>query len=101
MATKGREILEKTGLYNVFENKYYFDEINQKFIANGAVALGRFFWTKIDDAIIDRGIVFGAANVASAAGGLVRRIQTGYIYHAAFIMVVGLLALMTWVVFFN
>ncbi|MHC5225218.1 NADH-quinone oxidoreductase subunit L [Ignatzschineria sp. LJL83] len=101
VARKGREILEKTGLYNVFENKYYFDEINQKFIANGAVALGRFFWTKIDDAIIDRGIVFGAAHVASAAGGFVRRIQTGYIYHAAFIMVVGLLALMTWVVFFN
>lgn len=101
VATKGREILEKTGLYKVFENKYYFDDINQKVIANGAVGLGRFFWTKIDDAIIDRGIVFGAARVASCVGAGIRRIQTGYIYHAAFIMVVGLLALMTWVVFFN
>ena len=101
VAVKGREILEKTGLYKVFENKYYLDDINQKFIANGAVGLGRFFWTKIDDAIIDRGIVFGSARVASCVGASIRRIQTGYIYHAAFIMVVGLLALMTWVVFFN
>ncbi len=101
VAAKGREVLDKTGLSKVFDNKYYFDDINQKFIANGAVGLGRFFWTKIDDMIIDRGIVFGAARIASCAGAGLRRIQTGYIYHAAFLMVAGLLALMTWVVFFN
>ena len=101
VAVKGREILEKTGLYKVFENKYYLDDFNQKVIANGSVAIGRFFWTKIDDKVIDQGIVFGSAKVASCAGGFIRRIQTGYIYHAAFLMVVGLLALMTWVVFFN
>ncbi len=101
VAVKGREFLEKIGIYKVFDNKYYFDDFNQKVIANGSVALGRFFWTKIDDKIIDQGIVFGSAKVASCAGGFIRRIQTGYIYHAAFLMVVGLLALMTWVVFFN
>ncbi|MDM1545304.1 NADH-quinone oxidoreductase subunit L [Ignatzschineria indica] len=101
VAAKGKEVLEKIGLYRVFENKYYFDDFNQKVIANGSVGLGRFFWQKIDDKLIDRGIVFGAAHVASFVGGVIRRIQTGYIYHAAFLMVVGLLALMTWVVFFN
>lgn len=101
VAVKGREFLEKIGLYKVFENKYYFDDVNQKVFANGAVALGRFFWTKIDDKIIDQGIVFGAARVASVVGAGIRRIQTGFIYHMAFLMVVGLLALMTWVVFFN
>ncbi len=101
VAERAKETLVKSGLYKVFDNKYYLDDINQKFFANGAVALGRTLWAKIDEKVIDQGLVFGASRVASALGAGFRRIQTGYVYHAAFLMVIGLLGLMTWVVFFN
>lgn len=93
--------LQRTGLMNVFMNKYYFDDINQKYIADGAVSLGGFFWKKVDDRIIDQTAVYGSAALMSKLGGVFRKLQTGYLYHSASLMAVGLVVLMTWVIIFK
>lgn len=98
---KGFSFLERIGLMPLFENNYYFDKINQKVFAQGSINTGRLLWQKIDEGLIDRGLVFGFSRLASACGGIVRKIQTGYLYHSAFIMILGLLALMSWAVLFN
>lgn len=93
--------LERMGLLKVFTNKYYFDDFNQKYIANGAVALGNFFWKKVDDRLIDQTAVYGSAALMSKLGGVFRKLQTGYLYHSAYIMALGLVVLMTWVIIFK
>lgn len=94
-------VLERTGLLKVFTNKYYFDDFNQKYIADGAVALGGFFWKKVDDKIIDQTAVYGTAALMSKLGGVFRKLQTGYLYHSAALMAFGVVALMTWVIIFK
>ncbi len=93
--------LERIGLMNVFTNKYYFDDFNQKYIANGAVALGGFFWKKVDDRVIDQTAVYGSAALMSKLGGVFRKLQTGYLYHSAYLMAFGVVVLMTWVIIFK
>ncbi len=89
--------LKQVGLLKLIENKYYFDEINQRFFANGAVALGQKLWRYVDERIIDQGLVYGSANLVSMFAGKVRKLQSGYLYHYAFMMVVGILLLISWV----
>lgn len=93
--------LERMGILKVFTNKYYFDDFNQKFIANGSVSLGSFLWKKIDDCLIDQTIVYGSAALMSKLGGVFRRLQTGYLYHSAYLMAFGVVMLMTWVIIFK
>ncbi len=93
--------LERIGLMKVFTNKYYFDDFNQKYIANGAVALGGFFWKKVDDRLIDQTAVYGSATLMSKLGGVFRKLQTGYLYHSAYLMAFGVVVLMTWVIIFK
>ena len=81
------------------ENKYYLDWFNEKVLAAGARLLGRIFWKVGDVAIIDGFIVNGSAKVVGLIGSLTRLFQTGYLYHYALVMILGVLALMTWFVF--
>lgn len=83
-------------LYQFLLNKWYFDELYDFLFVRSAKALGRFLWKKGDVAVIDaygpNGI---AARVADITRGVVR-LQSGYLYHYAFAMLIGIAALVTW-----
>jgi NADH-quinone oxidoreductase subunit L len=85
-------------LIKVMENKYYFDWFNEKVLAAGARLVGRGLWKGGDEAIIDGIAINGSAKVVDMISSVVRLGQTGYIYHYALVMLVGVVALMTWFV---
>ncbi len=82
------------------ENKYWMDEFNQAVFANGAVALGKRLWKSVDAGLIDGVIVNGSANLVAAVAGKLRTIQSGYIYHYAFAMIIGLVLLIAFAIWF-
>ncbi|MFM1887562.1 MAG: hypothetical protein RL026_2719 [Pseudomonadota bacterium] len=84
------------GLRVVLDNKYYFDWFNENVLAAGSRALGRLLWQRGDQAVIDGTLVNGSAAVVAWLSGVVRRVQTGYLYSYAFWMVVGLALLLGW-----
>ncbi|WP_298578164.1 NADH-quinone oxidoreductase subunit L [uncultured Luteimonas sp.] len=77
----------------VLENKYGMDDLWIKGFAGGSVLLGRGS-RDVDSKLIDGVLVNGAARVVDLAAGLVRRMQTGYLYHYAFAMILGLIVLL-------
>jgi NADH-quinone oxidoreductase subunit L len=83
------------------ENKYFMDWFNENVLAAGARLLGRGFWKIGDTAIIDGLVVNGSAKLVGLIGSLVRLFQTGYLYHYALVMILGVFALMTWFVFMH
>jgi NADH-quinone oxidoreductase subunit L len=87
-----------SAIYTVLANKFYFDEINQFVFGRGSVGLGKALWRVGDVALIDGLAVNGSARVVGWLSGIVRRIQTGYLYHYAFAMIIGLSALIAWYV---
>ena len=94
-ATLGRVLAP---LVTVMENKYYMDWINEHILAAGARLLGRGLWKGGDVALIDGLVINGSARVVGWVASLVRLFQTGYIYHYALVMLIGVFALMTWFV---
>jgi NADH-quinone oxidoreductase subunit L len=80
----------------VLENQYYFDAFNQGFFAKGALYLGNSFAALIERLIIEVTIIGSITRSISWLAGRARLIQTGYLYHAAFAMVLGILAMATW-----
>ena len=85
-------------IYTLLENKYYLDWINENIIARGARALGVGLWKVGDQAIIYVILVNGSWKVVRSISGVVRWAQTGFIFHYALVMILGLFALMTWFV---
>jgi NADH-quinone oxidoreductase subunit L len=86
------------GLYQLLDNKYYFDRFNEIFFAGGARGLGRGLWRGGDVGVIDGFLVNGSAKLVGWIASVVRHFQSGYIYHYAFTMLIGLFVLMTlWV----
>jgi NADH-quinone oxidoreductase subunit L len=81
-------------IYVLLDNKYYCDKINEVVFAKGAVALGRGLWKEGDVVVID-GIVNGSARFMGWFAGVIRFLQSGYIYHYAFAMIIGMLGLLT------
>ena len=81
-------------LVTMLEKKYWFDEAYQAVFARGSILLGRGLWKGGDVAVIDDGIVNGSAAVVARVAGLVRWLQSGYLYHYAFAMILGLIALL-------
>jgi NADH-quinone oxidoreductase subunit L len=86
-------------IVRVLENKYYFDWFNENVLARGSRGLGRLFWKVGDQAIIDGGIVNGSAKTVGIIAVVARELQSGYLYHYAFAMIVGLAAIVGWWVF--
>jgi NADH-quinone oxidoreductase subunit L len=82
-------------LYGILDRKYGFDELNQALFAGGGRAIGRLFWTEGDRRVIDGLIVNGSAKTVGWLAGKARFIQTGYLYHYAIAMILGLLVLLT------
>ncbi len=80
-------------VYTLLDNKYYFDKFNDWFFAGGARRVGSLF-SNFGDKVIIEGIVNGSAHLVGRCAGLLRRIQSGYVYHYAFTMIIGLFALL-------
>jgi len=76
-------------IYRLLDNKYYLDRLNEVVFAGGARLLGRGLWKGGDMAIIDGVAVNGSARLVGWIAALIRRLQSGYIYHYAFAMLVG------------
>ena len=85
-------------IYTLLENKYYMDWINENILARGARALGTGLWKGGDQSVIDGGIVNGSWKLVGAVSVVTRQLQSGYLYHYALAMIVGVFLLMTWFV---
>ncbi|PDS80206.1 NADH-quinone oxidoreductase subunit L [Rhizobium sp. L43] len=83
-------------LYQFLLNKWYFDELYDFLFVRTAKALGRFLWKKGDVGVIDTYGPNGVAARVVAVTDRVVRLQTGYLYHYAFAMLIGIAALVTW-----
>jgi NADH-quinone oxidoreductase subunit L len=82
-------------LFTLLDRKYYIDEFYSWFFAGGTRALGTVLWKYGDVKIIDGFFVNGAARVVAWTSTIVRQYQTGYIYHYAFTMIVGIFVVLT------
>ena len=85
-------------LYRFLLNKWYFDELYAAIFVRPALRLGQFLWKFFDEKIIDGLGPNGAALLTQLSAGRVGRLQTGYVYHYAFAMLLGFLVLISWVV---
>jgi NADH-quinone oxidoreductase subunit L len=88
-------------IYTLLENKYYMDWFNENVLARGARALGTGLWKGGDQAVIDGAIVNGSWKLVGRIAGVVRWFQSGYLYHYALVMILGVFVLMTYFVWFN
>ena len=88
-------------LYTLLDNKYYMDWFNENILARGARGLGMGLWKGGDQAVIDGLLVNGSWKVVRWVSGVVRWFQSGYIYHYALVMIVGVFVLMTYFVWLN
>jgi len=82
-------------IYTLLDNKYYFDIFNDWFFAGGARGTSRFLWNFGDIKLIDGIMVNGTAKLIGLFSGVLRRLQSGYIYHYAFSMIIGVFVLLT------
>ena len=88
---------EKFGwLHRLLVEKYYFDWFNENVLARLARGVGLSLWKAGDQGLIDGAMVNGTANSVGWFGGVVRRVQSGYLYSYAFWIVIGLAALLGW-----
>jgi len=87
-----------SGLYTLLINKYYFDYFNEKVLARATLGAGGFLWRFGDIAVIDGALVNGSARLVGWVAQVGRHLQTGYLYHYAFAMIIGLAVLVGWLV---
>ncbi|TCS39580.1 NADH dehydrogenase subunit L [Paucimonas lemoignei] len=83
-------------VHTLLENKYYMDKINEVVFAGGARVLGGGLWKVGDRGLIDGLIVNGSAKVVAWFAVVTRHFQSGYLYHYAFVMLIGVLAFLLW-----
>ncbi len=84
------------GVYQFLLNKWYFDELFDKIFVKPAFSLGRGFWKGGDGAVID---AVGPDGIAAASRSIAARfgkVQTGFVYHYAFAMIIGVAGIVTW-----
>ena len=82
--------------YRFLLNKWYFDELYDAIFVRPALALGRFFWKRGDGNVIDGTINGVAMGIVPFFTRLAARAQSGYLFHYAFAMVIGIAVLITW-----
>ncbi len=83
-------------IYTLLDNKYYIDWFNENVIALGARMLGTGLWKGGDQTLIDGALVNGSWKIVGIVSSFVRRAQTGYLYHYALVMMLGVFGLMTY-----
>lgn len=81
-------------LWTVLDRKYWVDEVYFAIFARGSVKLGRLFWKVGDTAAIDDVMVNGSVGLVHRIAAMMRRLQSGYLYHYAFAMILGLILLL-------
>ena len=85
-------------IFRLLENKYYMDWFNENVIAPGVRGLGRVFWRVGDQTLIDGAVVNGSWRLVGWVSSVARRLQTGYLYDYALVMILGVVILMTYFV---
>ena len=85
-----------SGLRRLLTQKYYFDWFNEHVVAAAARGIGTGLWKGGDQVLIDGALVNGTAHAVGWFGGVVRRVQSGYLYSYAFWMMIGLALLLGW-----
>ncbi|MEO8023136.1 NADH-quinone oxidoreductase subunit L [Polaromonas sp.] len=83
-------------LYTLLENKYYMDWFNENVLARGARGLGIGLWKGGDEKLIDGALVNGSWKLVGWVSGVVRKVQTGYIFHYALAMIMGIFILISY-----
>ena len=83
-------------LYTILVNKYYFDWFNENVIVPAVQRLGGGLWRFGDQIVIDDGLVNGSARTVGWVGSVMRYAQSGYLYHYAFAMILGLASFLVW-----
>jgi NADH-quinone oxidoreductase subunit L len=83
-------------VYRLLDNKYYFDWFNENVLARAARLVGQGLWKGGDVGIIDGILIDGSARTIGGVAALSRRLQSGYLYWYALVMIVGVIGLMTW-----
>jgi NADH-quinone oxidoreductase subunit L len=87
-------------IYTMLDKKYWFDEAYQYVFAGGSRLLGKFLWLAGDRGLIDGLAVNGSAFSVGWVAGVVRHLQTGYLYHYAIAMILGLILMVGWFVIY-
>ena len=82
-------------LWTVLDRKYWVDDVYFAVFARGGVKLGRLFWKAGDTAVIDDTMVNGSVNAIHRIAAMTRRLQSGYLYHYVFAMILGLILLLS------
>jgi NADH-quinone oxidoreductase subunit L len=90
-----------SGLYTLLDRKYYMDDLYIKGFAAAGRSIGNLLWQKGDQLVIDGVLVNGTANSIGKLAGVMRQIQTGYLYTYAFAMFIGLTMLLSWLIWFR
>ncbi|MCG2634133.1 MAG: NADH-quinone oxidoreductase subunit L [Gammaproteobacteria bacterium] len=80
-------------VHQLLDNKYYLDDFNALVFAGGLRGMGRTLWQLGDRVLIDGLLVNGSARLVGWSARVVRHLQTGYLYHYAFVMIIGLVGL--------
>jgi NADH-quinone oxidoreductase subunit L len=85
-------------LHTILINKYGFDWFNEHIVMPLARGIGATFWHAGDEAVIDGAFVNGSARLVGWLGSVMRYAQSGYLYHYAFAMILGLASLLLWLI---
>ena len=88
-------------VYRLLENKYYLDWINENILARLARLIGRGLWKGGDEALIDGVLLHGSTGAVVDLATLGRRLQSGYLYWYALVMIMGVIGLMTWMLWWR
>jgi NADH-quinone oxidoreductase subunit L len=89
------------GLYNLLDRKYYFDDLYIKGFAAWGRNIGTLLWKRGDQFLIDGVLVNGTANSVAKLAGVMRQLQSGYLYTYAFAMIIGLTMFLGWLIWFR
>jgi NADH-quinone oxidoreductase subunit L len=92
----GRIAARFARIHRLLVNKYYFDWFNENVVATGVRNFGAGLWKRGDETVIDGWLVNGSARAVAALSAVLRHVQTGYLYHYAFAMIIGLSLLLGW-----
>ena len=82
---------KETSLITMLENEYGFNVLSNFLVPKYIKKISNFLWKKSDVKVIDNMLINGSANIVSSLSSKIRLLQTGYIYHYAFTMIIGLL----------
>ncbi|MEP7297695.1 MAG: proton-conducting transporter membrane subunit, partial [Burkholderiales bacterium] len=88
-------------VYTLLDNKYYFDWFNENVLARLARMTGTGLWKGGDEGLIDGVLINGSASAVGGIAALGKRLQTGHLYWYALVMIIGVIGLMTWMLWWG